>query len=81
MLGEVFDLRRRKPLAQEPDRLLAHLHKVEEDLKKWIGDSKKNADLFRRDPLSAMRAAGLNLEDDIMLELEMITKSIAKKLK
>jgi hypothetical protein len=77
----VFDLRRRKPLAQEPDRLLAHLHKVEEDLKKWIGDSKKNADLFRRDPLSAMRAAGLNLEDDIMLELEMITKSIAKKLK
>jgi hypothetical protein len=50
-------------------------------LKKWIGDSKKNADLFRRDPLSAMRAAGLNLEDDIMLELEMITKSIAKKLK
>jgi hypothetical protein len=28
-----------------------------------------------------MRAAGLNLEDDIMLELEMITKSIAQKLK
>jgi hypothetical protein len=28
-----------------------------------------------------MRAAGLNLEDDIMLELEMITRSIAKKLK
>lgn len=80
MLGEVFDLRRRKP-PEEPDRLLAHLHKVEEDLKKWIGDSRKNADLFRRDPLGAMRAAGLNLEDDIMLELEMITKSIAKKLK
>lgn len=80
MLGEVFDLRRRKP-PEEPDHLLAHLHKVEEDLKKWIGDSKKNADLFRRDPLGAMRAAGLNLEDDIMLELEMITKSIAKKLK
>ncbi len=81
MLGEVFDLRRRKPPAKEPDRLLAHLNKVEEDLKKWIGDSKKNADLFRRDPLAAMRAAGLNLEDDIMLELEMITKSIAKKVK
>lgn len=74
-------MRRRKPPADEPDRLLHHLNKVEQDLKKWIGDSPKNADLFRRDPLGAMRTAGLNLEDDIMLELEMITKSIAKKLK
>jgi hypothetical protein len=81
MLVEVFDLRRRKPQAAEPDRLLDHLNKVERNLQKWIGESKKNADLFRRDPLGAMRAAGLNLEDDIMLELEMITKSIARKLK
>ena len=80
MLVEVFDLRRRKPQAAEPDRLLDQLNKVEEDLQKWIGESKKNADLFRRDPLGAMRAAGLNLEDDIMLELEIITRSIAKKL-
>ena len=80
MLVEVFDLRRRKPSA-EPDRLLHHLNRVEQDLQQWIGSSKKNADLFRRDPLGAMRAAGLNLEDDIMLELEMITKSIARKLK
>ena len=72
---------RRKPHAAEPDRLLNHLSKVEQDLQKWIGNSKKNAELFRRDPLAAMRAAGLNLEDDIMLELEMITKSIAKKVK
>ena len=81
MLLEVFDLRRRKPPAAEPDRLLDHLTKVERDLKKWIGTSAKNAAFFRRDPLGAMRAAGLNLEDDIMLELEMITRSIAKKLK
>jgi hypothetical protein len=81
MLLEVFDLRRRKPPAAEPDRLLHHLNKVEQDLQKWIGNSKKNADLFRRDPLGAMRAAGLDLEDDIMLELEMITKAIAKKVK
>jgi hypothetical protein len=76
-----FDLRRRKPPAAEPDRLLDQLHQVERDLKKWISRSSRNADLFRRDPLGAMRAAGLNLEDDIMLELEMITRSIAKKLK
>ncbi|HEY5027030.1 MAG TPA: hypothetical protein VIK39_01355 [Candidatus Angelobacter sp.] len=81
MLLEVFDLRRRKPPAAGPDRLLDHLTKVERDLKKWIGSSSKNAEWFQRDPLGAMRAAGLNLEDDIMLELEMITRSIAKKIK
>ncbi|HEY4676778.1 MAG TPA: hypothetical protein VIJ01_06440 [Candidatus Angelobacter sp.] len=81
MLGEVFDLGRRKPQTAESDRLLDHLNKVERDLQKWIDDSKKNAEFFRRDPLGAMRAAGLNLEDDIMLELEMITRSIARKLK
>ena len=81
MLVEVFDLRRRKLHADEPDRLLDHLSKVEQDLQKWISHSPKNAALFRSDPLSAMRAAGLNFEDDIMLELEMITKSIARKLK
>lgn len=81
MLVEVFDLRRRKPDIAEPDRLLDHLSKVEQDLQKWISISPKNAALFRSDPLSAMRAAGLNFEDDIMLELEMITKSIAKKVK
>jgi hypothetical protein len=81
MLVEVFNLRRRKPQADEPDSLLNHLSKIEQDLQKWIGESPKNAALFRRDPLGAMRAAGLNLEDDIMLELEMITKTIAKKLK
>jgi hypothetical protein len=81
MLPGVFDLRRRKPQAAEPDHLLDHLNKVERDRQKGMGSSPKNAALFRRDPLGAMRAAGLNLEDDIMLELEMITKSIAKKLK
>jgi hypothetical protein len=81
MLLEVFHLRRRKPPSAESDRVLAHLTQVERDLKKWISSSSKNAEWFRRDPLGAMRAAGLNLEDDIMLELEMITRSIARKLK
>jgi hypothetical protein len=81
MLLEVFHLRRRKPPSPESDRLLAHLSQVELDLKEWISKSSKNADWFKRDPLGAMRGAGLNLEDDIMLELEMITRSIAKKLK
>jgi len=40
-----------------------------------------NAEFFRRDPIAAMRTAGLNIDDDILLELELIAGSIAKKLK
>jgi hypothetical protein len=81
MFLEVFDLRRRKTPPAGPDRLLDRLDKVERQLQLWIKSSKENAEWFRRDPLAAMRAAGLDLEDDIMLELELITGSIAKKLK
>lgn len=81
MLREVFDLRRRKNIPGDPDRLLDQLGKVERQLQEWIAKSPKNAERFRRDPLGALQAAGLNMEDDIMLELELIAKSIAKKLK
>jgi hypothetical protein len=78
---EGFLLRRRRTRQAETDPLLDHLHKVERQLQKWIGKSPKNASWFRRDPLAAMRAAGLDLEDEIMLELEQITRTIARKLK
>ncbi len=81
MISEVFALRRRKTPPAGPDRLLDQLNKVERQLQKWISSSPENAERFRRDPLTAMRAAGLNLEDDIMLELELITNTIARKLK
>jgi hypothetical protein len=81
MFTEVFALPRRKTPSVRSDRLLAQLDKVERQLQDWITVSQENAELFRRDPLAAMRAAGLNMEDDIMLELEQITKTIAKKLK
>ena len=81
MLREVFGLRRRKTPPPESDRLFEQLGKVERQLQQWIGRSSKNAELFRRDPLAAMRAAGLDIEDDIMLELELITRAISKKLK
>jgi len=74
-------LHRRKTPSQKPDRLLARLNQVEKQLQDWTHRSAKNAQWFRRDPLGAMRAAGLDIEDDIMLELEVITKNIAKKLK
>jgi len=74
-------LHRRKTPSQKPDRLLARLNEVEKQLQDWTNRSAKNAQWFRRDPLGAMRAAGLDIEDDIMLELEVITRNIAKKLK
>ncbi len=81
MYPEVFALPRRKTPSVRSDRLLEQLDKVERQLQQWIAISQENAEWFQRDPLGAMRAAGLNMEDDIMLELELITKTIAKKLK
>lgn len=74
-------MHRRKTPSEKPDRLLDQLNKVENQLQEWTSKSAKNARWFRRDPLGAMRAAGLDIEDDIMLELELITKAISKKLK
>jgi hypothetical protein len=74
-------LQRRKTPSRKPDRLLDELDKVEKQLQEWTSKSAKNERWFRRDPLGAMRAAGLDIEDDIMLELEIITKAISKKLK
>jgi len=74
-------LHRPKTPSPNPDHLLDQLGKVEKQLQEWTNRSAKNARWFRRDPLGAMRAAGLDIEDDIMLELQLITKSIAKKLK
>jgi hypothetical protein len=81
MFPEVFSLSRRKLPLDGSDPLLDKLDEVERQLQQWIAGSEENAAQFRRDPLAAMRAAGLDVEDDIMLELEMITKAIAKKLK
>ena len=74
-------MHRRKTPSLKPDRLLARLNQVEKQLQDWTNRSAKNAQWFRRDPLGAMRAAGLDIEDDVMLELEIITKAISKKLK
>jgi hypothetical protein len=78
---EVFSLSRRKLPLDGRDPLLDKLDEVESQLQQWIAGSEENAARFRRDPLGAMRAAGLDMEDEIMLELEMITRAIAKKLK
>jgi len=72
----------RKQKRSEPStqRLVNELERCEEQLQDWIQVSPDHARLFRKDPVGAMRAAGLDMEDDIMLELEMVAASIAAKL-
>ena len=65
----------------QPDRLITQLQDTEAALQEWIKSSPGNSEFFRRDPIRAMRAAGLQIDDDIMLELELITSAIARKLK
>ena len=73
--------RRSSEAASESDRLMSELGKVEGQLQHWISRSDKNARLFRQDPIAALRAAGLAIEDDLMCELEIIMRGIAQKLK
>jgi hypothetical protein len=71
----------RKHSQTKPDRLLQQLQESETQLQRWIESSSGNAQWFREDPIAAMRAAGLEIDDDIMLELETIIGDIARKLK
>ena len=57
------------------------LERVEARLQEWIQESPQNADLFRSDPMAAMKAAGLDIDDEIMLELERVVAEIARRLK
>lgn len=71
----------RKHSQTKPDRLLQQLQESEAQLQRWIESSSGNARWFRKDPIAAMRAAGLEIDDDIMLELETIIGDIARRLK
>lgn len=67
-------------LPRETSRLMRELNRAEGQLQLWIASSGRNAQLFRTDPMAAMRAAGLEIEDDLMCELEAIMQGIAQKL-
>ena len=75
------ELLKKKIKKSQPDHLIGELEEVETQLRKWLEDSEENAQLFRRDPIAAMRAAGVDLEDDTMMELELIASAIARKLR
>jgi hypothetical protein len=69
-----------RPHPNRSNRLFRELGLFEERLQEWISTSEKNASWFRCDPLAAMRAAGLDIDDELMCELEAIMGGLARKL-
>lgn len=69
-----------RPQSNRSNRLVRELGLFEDRLQEWISSSEKNALWFRRDPLAAMRAAGLDIDDELMCELEAIMGGLARKL-
>ncbi len=81
MIGNEEGELRNKNIGQRRADPLNELEKVEARLQQWLARSRENASLFRADPIAALKAAGVDLEDDTMMELEMIFSNIARKLR
>lgn len=62
------------------DPLLRALHDCETRLHTWLQGSPKNASLFEQNPAEALRAAELNLDEDLLCELQTLLSGIARKL-
>ncbi len=71
----------KKNIGQRRPDPLNELAKVEARLQQWLARSQENASLFRADPIAALKAADVDLEDDTMMELELIFAGIARKLR
>ncbi len=61
-------------------RLAQELARTEPMLMRWLQRSELNMRWFRKDPVAAIRAASLGLEEDILRELEDITSTLVRKL-
>jgi hypothetical protein len=66
---------------QNVDSLMRELAAKEGELLNWIQSSQRNTRWFASDPVSAIRAAKLGIDEHILEQLEMITLSIAHKLR
>jgi hypothetical protein len=63
------------------DPLLQALLDCESRLTAWLSESVRNAELFRRDPLVAIRAAKLGIDECLLGELEGTVTGIALKFR
>jgi predicted component of type VI protein secretion system len=62
------------------DPLMQALQGCESRLRAWLNECDLNAELFRRDPLTAIRAANLGIDEGLLAELEGALTGIALKL-
>ena len=63
------------------DPLIQALLKCESRLSAWLAESEVNIELFRRDPMAAIRAANLDVDEGLLGQLEEIVRGIALKIK
>ena len=63
------------------DSLLRALFECEERLHDWLENSAHNALWFAKDPVGAIRAANIGMDENLLSELEAVTVGIACKLK
>lgn len=65
---------------KKTDPLIQALLDCELRLRAWINESAPNADLFRRDPLTAIRTANVGVDERLLSEFEETVTGIALKL-
>jgi hypothetical protein len=63
------------------DPLVQALLACESQLTAWLSESEHNVELFRREPLAAIRAANLGIDESLLGELEETVTGITIKLK
>jgi hypothetical protein len=68
------------PTMRNGDPLLQALFECEARLSAWMNESSLNAELFRRDPLAALRAADIGVNESLLLDLEETVTGLTRKL-
>jgi hypothetical protein len=63
------------------DPLIQALIDCESRLRAWLDESPFNANLFRRDPLTAIRTANVGVDERLLAEFEATVTRIARKFK
>ena len=63
----------------ELDLLLSQLYACEEQLQGWIKLSDRNALLFAKDLVAALREANLGIDDAALQQLQSILATVARK--
>ena len=62
------------------DPIIQQLAQCEGQLTVWLQKSEANALHFARDPVGAMKAAHLSMDEEVFSELERVTRSLARKI-